>query len=104
MSATPVENSFDRPRCEQLVPKSFGYEACWWIPAGMLVSVWWEAFFFVCGQQLKQPNLKLNQKDKIVDVSNFTNVTSVDEFNIKGKLLDQLAILNGFDWIEMWIS
>jgi hypothetical protein len=25
-SDTPVENSFDRPRCEQLVPKSFGYE------------------------------------------------------------------------------
>jgi hypothetical protein len=25
-SDTPVENSFDRPCCEQLVPKSFGYE------------------------------------------------------------------------------
>jgi hypothetical protein len=23
---TPVENSIDRPRCEQLVPKSLGYE------------------------------------------------------------------------------
>jgi hypothetical protein len=25
-SGTPDENSFDGPRCEQLVPKSFGYE------------------------------------------------------------------------------